>query len=750
MPVMTHLVARTRRRSMRQLALAVWLMTLAVIPGQASAQMRDVPPSIPEVQHAPRLEDFLGDEPVARALRIDGFVQRQPGDGTPASEETVAYLSHDRRALYVVFVCRDREPQAVRARLARREDIAADDLVGVFLDTFHDRRRAYVFLANPRGVQRDALLTEGQGEDGSFDTLWESRGQLTPTGYVVWMAIPFRSLRFSGGGEQSWGVGLMRSIPRTTEEVFWPFISRRVDGVVPQLAALQISRTPTPGRNLQLIPYGAFTDAAFLDPLRTRQYARDARAGVDGKVVWHDRVALDVTVNPDFSHVETDDPQVTINQRYEVYFPEKRPFFLENAGTFQTPETLFFSRRLVSPRWGARLTGKIGRWNVGALAADDRVPADGPAESEARVGIVRLQREIGRESTIGALATTRDGADTRNHVASADARIRLSPRWTLNGQAARTYDEGDRAQTTQGTAVVAEVTRAGRHLTLVNRYLARSPGFLPQLGFVPRTDIREAFQLTSYRWRPVSGRLLAFGPGLAASATWDYDGRPLDRTVNPHFGIELRGATQVLIAGFDNRETFAGRDFRIRAGQLHVSSSRLKWMEVAGFVQAGTRINYAPPPGVPPFLGDTADAFTRVTVRPAAAIAFEQTYVFTSLRATASSAGAPRTGPVFSNHLFRSRLSLQVSRALSVRTILDYVTIRSDAGLTTIGELRRVSPDILVTYQLNPWTAMYGGYMTSSEHLGAEGGDVTDLRRPAGWQTTGRQVFVKASYVVRF
>jgi hypothetical protein len=678
------------------------------------------------------------DAPAVRALRIDGFTQRQPGDGEPASERTVAYLSRDHQALYVVFVCRDREPQNIRAHLTKREQMTTDDLVGMF-------------LVNPHGIQRDAMLTEGQAEDASFDTLWESRGQLTPTGYVVWMAIPFRSLRFPSGSAQTWGVGLTRRIPRTTEEVFWPFVTRRVEGIAPQLAAVQGFESLTPGRNVQLIPYGAMADASFLDrSSHERRSARETRGGLDAKVVWRDRLALDITGNPDFSHVETDDPQVTINQRYEVYFPEKRPFFIENAGTFQTPETLFFSRRIVSPRWGARLTGKAARWIIGSLLAEDRQAGETGAGTDALIAVVRLQREVGRESTVGTLVTTRNAGATRNHVVSADTRIRMGPHWTFQGQAARSFDEGVGAESRGGTAAIIEANRADRHLTVVNRYLERSPGFAPQLGFVPRTDMRQAFQLTSYRWRPNSRTLRAFGPGLASSVTWDYAGRPLDREINPHFGFEFAGATQVLISHFENRETFADKKFRIRAAQLHASSSWLKWVELAAFVQRGTRINYAPATGVAPFLGDTTDAFVRVTFRPAAAVALEQSYIFTRLEGTAPADATLQSSKIFSNHLARSKVTFQITRELSVRGIVDYGRISSDQRFTSIESRTRVGADLLATFQVNPWTALYAGYTAGLEDVVEPTGNFLGVRRLGGLSRTDRQLFVKASYVVRF
>ncbi len=269
-----------------QLPFATALLTVVglLAAAQVSAQPRESVLVIPEVTEPPRLEDFLTDAPAVPALRIDAFTQRQPGDGEPASERTIAYLSRDRTSLYVVFLCSDREPQKIRAHLTKREQTAADDLVGVILDTFHDRRRAYLFLANPRGIQRDAMLTEGQTEDLSFDTLWESHGQLTATGYAVWIAIPFKSLRFASGSAETWGIGLTRRIPRTTEEVFWPLVTRRVEGIVPQLATIGGFEAVRPGRNVQFIPYGAFADAAFLDRAALqRRSDHDARGGLDVK-----------------------------------------------------------------------------------------------------------------------------------------------------------------------------------------------------------------------------------------------------------------------------------------------------------------------------------------------------------------------------------------------------------------------------------------------------------------------------------
>jgi hypothetical protein len=181
---------------------------------------------IPRVPSPPRLEDFLSMEPApawqGKLAKVTGLTQRVPTDGAPISQRTEIYLGYDDKNLYAIFVCFDREPRKIRARLSRREDVLDDDTVEIMLDTFHDHRRAYAFITNPLGVQLDALWTEGQDFDPSFDTVWNSTGKVTDRGFVVWIAIPFRSLRFASSDPQTWGIILNREIPRSSEDAFWP------------------------------------------------------------------------------------------------------------------------------------------------------------------------------------------------------------------------------------------------------------------------------------------------------------------------------------------------------------------------------------------------------------------------------------------------------------------------------------------------------------------------------------------------
>src|SRR5713226_729658 len=246
---------------------------------------------IPRVHRAPKLEDFLENHPREAELRVTDFRQNSPGDGTPATEATTAYLSYDGKNLYVAFVCHD-EPGLVRAHLSKREDLDQDDGVGVLLDTFRDFHRAYYFYSNPVGVQADAIYTEGQGYDFSFDTLWGNAGRVTAGGYIVFFSIPFKSLRFSHDPEQTWGVALYRTILRKSEYDYWPYVTQRVEGLTQQFAPVGGLKTVSPGRNIQLIPYGLLAGNQFLDQSDPANPAFKSsfehRAGLDAKFVAKD------------------------------------------------------------------------------------------------------------------------------------------------------------------------------------------------------------------------------------------------------------------------------------------------------------------------------------------------------------------------------------------------------------------------------------------------------------------------------
>ena len=370
----------------RRLFLLTATMIGASIPS-AGAQVVEPPRlAIPRVTRPPQRADFESMEVLAAPLgmrRVEGFVQRFPNDGEPVSERTVVYVGYDTDDLYVAFLCFDRQIDRIGAHMLPRDAFPNDeDTVAVQIDTFRDLKHASGFQVNAYGVQTDGTYTEGQGWDLSWDAVWRSEATRTKNGYVVLFRIPFRSLRFPATDTQQWGIFFYRAIARKNEQVYWPACSTRVAARFRQAAIVEGIEHVSPGRNLQAIPYVASRSFRTLDagPGGVPSFvskAADAAVGMDGKAVVHDSLVLDATVNPDFSQVESDQPQITVNKPFEVFFPEKRPFFLENATYFTTPIQLLFTRRIADPTIGGRATGRAGRYAIGAMIVDDNAALPG-------------------------------------------------------------------------------------------------------------------------------------------------------------------------------------------------------------------------------------------------------------------------------------------------------------------------------------------------------------------------------------
>ncbi len=601
--------------------------TLQNQPPTAAPSHALAPPAltIPRLSRAPALEDFLSMNPegeiALQMAKVTGFVQRNPHDGEKVSEETAAYLGYDRKNLYIVFVCFD-DPKKVRARMSPREDIADDDQVAVMFDTFHDRRRAYEFQTTPLGVQWDAIYTEasrdetGGNWDTSWDTVWDSRGKVTSRGFVVWMAIPFKSLRFPATKQQEWGIILYRGIIRKNEDSFWPEISSRLQGRLGQAATLYGLEGISPGRDIELIPYGilrGFRSLDTVDPYNPffQNAEVQGQAGMDAKFVIHDHFVLDLTANPDFSQVESEDPQITVNQRFEVYFPEKRPFFLENEDYFRTPFDLFFTRNIQDPSAGIRLTGKEGPYSVGLMTSDDRAPglavpsfcpATSPICSDSLYGdrsyftIARVSRDIFKQSSVGAVYTDWECPTTGefNRVGGLDARLKFNPNWTLEGQGVVTssnlqglnaYFYGNPETTCEynlfpfssgnasngnfsngnyyaGPADKLDLKREGLHFSYEGIYDDISPGFVTVPGFVNRVDIRDLYHVIDYRFRPKRGWIVDWGPSLNQRYVFDHEGNRLDTYYDPYLAIQGRGQTVIYLLPYQEmRERLRPQDF---------------------------------------------------------------------------------------------------------------------------------------------------------------------------------------------
>jgi hypothetical protein len=694
-------------------------------PAMQLVQVRTV--QIPRVSRPPRLEDFLEGVPREAETRIDDFRQREPADGVPASKTTTAYLSYDAKNFYIVFVCKD-EPDKIRARMSKRDDIGDDDQVRIYLDTFLDHQHAYIFGANPLGVQLDGTVTEGHDADFKFDTLWYSRGRLTGDGFIVWIAIPFYSVRFTNASPQTWGIALSRLINRKDETAYWPYVSRQTDGLLQQMGTVNGIEQVSTGRNIQIIPYATLTQTTLPNASYTDfEPHAQGRAGFDAKLVLHHALTLDATVNPDFSQVESDDPQVTINQRYEVYFPEKRVFFNENANYFQTPIDLFFSRRIQNPEFGARLTGQVGPWTLGALVTDDRAPgellqpADPAYGNRATIGVFRLQRKIDDNLWFGALMTTDSFGATSNRVFAFDTFARLNPNWSFSGQVARSFSSDPTDGNLHGGAYSAELTNNGEHFSYLAKFSQLGADFRTALGFVPRLDVRSMEHYAAYYWRPENGRVLSFGPSFSTTVDWNTKNQLQDWSTYADFKIDFARSIGVTVSRFDSNELFEGLWFLHGTTGVAVYSDWLRWLSTYASYNQGSSINYSPAEGHLPFLGNSSEAEVGFTLHPRPRLTVGESYYFVNLRTQAGSEPVAQLSPgahtVYDNHLMRTKVNYQFSRALSVRAILDYDALLANSVLLSDNPYKSLTGDLLVTYQINPGTALFCGYTSNYENI---------------------------------
>jgi hypothetical protein len=740
---------------------------------------------IPRIDTPPTLADFEAMRPIpaisGRMLKVSGFVAREPADGAQPTQDTDVYLAYDDHNLYAVFLCWDKEPDKIRARMTRREDIFSDDSAEIMIDTFNDARRGYAFAANPLGIQWDALWTEGSigngqpadfsGFDPSFDTVWNSEGRLTPDGYMLLIAIPFKSLRFPKTNPQQWRIILNRSIPRTNENLFWPRISNRIQGRFNQAATATDINHISPAHNIQLIPYGllrGFRDIDDRDPSRPSFGSRTVQPeiGLDAKFILHDSFVLDATINPDFSQIESDEPQITVNQRFAVFFPEKRPFFLENSNYFTSPIDLVFTRNIAHPEFGLRLTGKSGPWALGVLASDDRAPgeilppAHPHAGDRATFTIARVSRDILEQSTIGAIYTDREFAGGYNRVGGIDANLKLDPQWRLQGQAvtSSTYDVIAGTPHVDGLGYKLNLERAGRKLNLQSQYQDYSPNFETQTGFVNRVDLRMEQLKASYYWRPEGKFLISYGPTLQHFNIWDHSGTALDYFFYPGFRVDMTGGTYVNFHpfGYDDvrlRPIDYGTLSRVTAYPqpfwgIDAATSWFKEFDLTAFFVSGAGVNYNPVAGRPPMIGHEDQGNFTLTFHAAGRLRIDNAYLLEHVRERDTHLTA------VTNHIFRTKWNYQFTKNLSARLILQYNAVLSNPAISSLPRTKNFNTDFLITYLMHPGTAIYVGYNSDlanlNHNLELDPLTGTILTTPNGYINDSRQFFVKASYQYRF
>ncbi|MCR9250405.1 MAG: carbohydrate binding family 9 domain-containing protein [bacterium] len=462
-----------------------------------------------------RIDGVLDDALWQKAQEITLDYETNPGNNIPAEVKTILRIGFSKEYLYYSFEVFDPNPRSIRAIINDRDKLDDNDYVSLFLDPFNDSRRAFFFDLNPLGVQQDGIYDEQvSGGDLSWDAIWNSAGRTTDQGYIVEAAIPFKSLRFPNTEEvQTWKFIGIRVYPRSIRKLFHSMpVDQDNNCLLCQANQITGFKGIKPGRNLEFTPtvtVNKFDERTEFpdDPIDRGQV--ETNVGLDARWGITTDLTLNLTLNPDFSQVEADAAQLDVNNRFALQFPEKRPFFLEGADFFNTPLQAFFSRTIVDPSYGAKITGKIQKNAVGLLVARDQVnnlilPGFQGSQStsmDQQVDnvIARFRRDIGKNSNVGLLYTGREGGDYFNRVGGMDFFVRPWDPITIRAQYLRTstlYDSSTVAEfeqpenTLQGESYNLQIRYDTRNWNSRFIFENRNSEFRADAGFVPQVDYR--------------------------------------------------------------------------------------------------------------------------------------------------------------------------------------------------------------------------------------------------------------------
>ena len=744
---------------------AVWhravvaLACLAVAAPLAGATAREIHGSEIRIGRAAgpiRIDADLSDPGWKGATRVDTWYETNPGDNIPPKVKNVGYLAYDDKFFYAAFEFFDPDPSKIRASYADRDNVPGyTDYGGVILDTRNDGKTGILLLANPRGIQYDAVTDDTTGnEDSSPDFYWEAAGRITKEGWILEMRVPFSSLRYPKGNPQTWGILLYRNWPRDFRtQMFSAKLPRGGNCFVCRSNVLTGLEGLPQGGSLVAAPYVTVKEEGVpRGDVGTSLVNKPARfdGGLDVKWTPNENTALDATLNPDFSQIESDVAQISTNERFALFFPEKRPFFLEGIELFSTPIQAVYTRTLTSPRWGARATGKLGDTAYTALFTQDRgrgsVILPGPNGSDLApqdfrsfAGIGRVRHDIAR-SFVSFLVTDReiDGGG-HNRVLGPDFQWRPSQRDTVTGQFLYsdtvTPNRPELTQQWDGRKLSDHAgdiwySHSSPTWDWFTEYKDFGNDFRADDGFVPQVGYRENYGEVGYTFRP-KGPVTRLRTYLIADYSAQRDGGLIFRQISPGVGMDgiwssftrIRWAHDKVRSG---DQTF-DRDQLVYQIQFS-PSRRISYFSLQGFL--GQEVDFANSRR-----GDGGNVTARSTVRPTDHLEFRFDGGWRWLNVTAEDG---RSGRLFTAQFERLRATYTFTARSFARLIGQYVRTSRDPSLykTSVTALDgSFTGSALFAYKLNWQSVLFVGY-----------GDNRTLLEDDHLAKADRQFFLKLSY----
>ena len=747
---------RVPRLPVRPLA-AILLLLLAQTPAWAADPQPGPPLTIRRASGPIVADGDLSDAGWQGVEPVTTWFETRVGDNVEPQVKNTGYLTYDDQYFYAAFVFEDPAPRSIRAPLGDHDALSGStDYAGVIVDSRNDGKTAQMFLANARGLQYDALTSDVTGEDSAPDFFWDAQGKVTETGWTLELRIPFSSLRYAEAQDPTWGILLYRNYPRDRRYQFFSArLPRDVNCFICNSSKMTGLASLPSGSHLVVAPYGTTTrtsapSAGLGSPLTSEPM--DAQTGVDVKWSPIANMAIDATVNPDFSQVESDAAQIAANERFALSYPEKRPFFLEGVDLVSTPFTAVYTRSVTSPRYGGRVTGRAGSASYTALLVQDRggglVILPGAESSdfalqdfESDVGIVRVRRDIGL-SFVSLLATAREiHGGGWNRVVGPDFQWRPRATDSFTGQflwsASQTPNRPDLApdwdgrELSDGAGLLYWSHSTGKEDWFIQG-LSIGPEFRADNGFIPQVGYREIYLDGGYTIRPKE----AFLNRVRFFTTNWYDVEPngdvlsrrvslgtgMDGAWNSFFRVEMN--QDAIRTGGQLLERFQPRFI------VEMSPSRV-FNQISFDARVGEEIDFDNARE-----GTGASLATGLTLRPGNHLALRADV---SRRWLDVDAGGGLSGRLFTAQVERLRLNWMFNSRAFMRLIGQYVETRRDPALYTFAVPVKVAGfggSALLAYKVNWQTVVFLGYGDQRAYEPA-----SDRLQPGG-----NQVFAKLSY----
>jgi len=720
------------------LALLLFAATFPAAAAVDGAFFRPLKTGVP-----PAIDGRLDDAVWRDAPSVDLAKTWAPDFGRDASERTVALMAYDAENLYFAFKCYDREPDKIKASVANRDTIRPDDWICVNLDSFNDGQSLYAFYVNPLGIQTDSRFASGV-EDFSVDLIWSSAGRIDPDGYSVELAVPFKSIRYAGKKRVEMSIFFERRISRRSENVSYPALDPAQGYFfLTQMMPLELEDIKR-YTLLEVLPAVTYKDGAE----RVDGVLAGGKAAFDphltAKFGLTSQLILDGTLNPDFSQIEADAGQVDVNLRYDLYFPEKRPFFLEGSEMFQLAgssasdplKAVVHTRTIIDPIVGFKLSGKVGkRDTLASILALDESPRGDPAwepgdDGTAGFAVLRYKRAVGSDGYLGAFYTGREYGGGSNQVAGLDGQIRLtkSSQIGFHGFGSWTRPEtgeGPTAGTAKGLALGANYLYDTRNLGISLLFYDVLEDFRTDAGYLTRPGVAGLVASVSPRLYPKSRVFRKIIPNLSLAVSKDLPSGLFETNDAIGLTVLLPGNTTVQALGRYATEVFLDQRFDTSGGLVRVVSQVTKQFYLSGQISRSNSIRYV----AEPYQGVSNRFAGGITYKPSEK--FDLTGSLTFSDFFRRSTGEKE----YDYAIWRGRLTYQLNKYLFFRGVVEYNTYR-----------RELLTDLLASFTYIPGTVLQLGYGSLYDRTEWVDGEYRDTGR---FLEMKRGLFFKASYLWR-